>query len=333
MLAGIKAIEYYLPELILTNDELAVLYPSWTANKIYEKTGITTRHIATTSQTALDLGEMAAKKILDSSVIERHEIDCLIFASQSPDYKLPSSACILQDRLGLKKNIAAFDINLGCSAYIYALSVAKSFVVSQMARNVLIVTADTYSKYIHPMDKSTRTLFGDGAAATLVGDGGIQIGAFDFGTDGSGKDMFIINAGGARIPYSDETKKEIHDDDNVRTAEHIYMDGPGIFNFTIEEIPYSIEKVLQLESLSKNDISLYVLHQANRFMLEFLRKKMKIEKEKFYINLEDTGNTVSSSVPIALKRAWEEGKLQRGKVVLSGFGVGLSWGSVVLHVD
>lgn len=332
-MAGIMAIEYALPEKVLSNEELAKKFQTWSAEKIFQKTGINSRHIAGAQETALDLAERAAKKLLDTMVIEKTDIDFLILATQSPDYILPTSACILQERLGLKKHTGAFDINLGCSAYIYGLAVSKALAASGIAKSVLLITSDTYSKYIHPFDRSTRTIFGDGASATLIGDGGMEIGEFDLGSDGSGKELLMIPAGGMRIPKSENTKRECESEGNIRTQENLYMDGTGIFEFTIREVPESMNRLLKKEKLQKEEVDLFIFHQANKFMLDFLRKRMELDQEKFYLNFSDIGNTVSSSIPIALKRALEEGRIKKGhKVILSGFGVGLSWGTTSLTV-
>lgn len=332
-MAGILDIEYVLPEKMVTNEQLATLFKQWTAEKIYDNTGIHTRHVVE-NETALDLAVRAVEKLFRNHTVGRKDIDIVIYVTQSPDYIMPTSACVLQDRVQLNKSTGSFDVNLGCSGYVYGLAVAKSFVDSGMADYVLLVTADTYSRYIHPFDKSTRMIFGDAATATLIGRHGWQIGEFDFGSDGSGKDLFIIPAGGLKTPCSEETRKEQEEDGNIRTAENIYMEGPGIFDFTIREVPESIKRVLEREKLTKQDVDLYVLHQANRFMLDFLKKIMRINSDNFYINFSDIGNTASSSVPIALKRAMEEGILQRAEtILLSGFGGGLSWATTVLRKE
>lgn len=331
MKIGIKAIEYYLPETILTNEQLVTEYGEWSDDKIYSKTGIRSRHICRNDECASDLGYQAAMKLFENGVATPQDIDFIIFATQSPDYPLPTTACLLQDRLGTPKSTGALDINLGCSAFIYGLMLAKSLVYSKIARQVLLITAETYSKYIHPQDKSTRTIFGDAAAATLIGETDNDIGEFDLGTDGSGKDILIVPSGGSRKHTDDEMRQRESSDDKVHFPDHLFMDGAEVLNFTIREVPESVNKVLEKNSLSKDDIDLYVFHQANKFMLDYLRKKMKIPQEKFYINLEDTGNTVSPTIPIALKRAQEVGLIKSGdKVLLSGFGVGLSWGSTII---
>lgn len=331
-MVGIIAIEYALPKKVLSNEELAKFYKNWTAEKIKNKTGISTRHVTTETETAADLGIIAAEKLIAKNIIPKEEIDFVLCVTQSPDYKLPTTACIIQDRLGLSKKTGAFDINLGCSGYIYGLAVAKSLVETWIANNVLLITAETYSKYINLLDKSTRTIFGDGAAATLIGHGGMEIGSFDLGTDGSGKDFLIIPTGGARNACTPETAIEKETDGNVRSEDNLFMSGANIFEFTIREVPTSVKRIMKKEGLKKDDIGLYVFHQANQFMLDFLVKLMKVDKEKFYMNFADTGNTVSASIPIALKRAMDEGVVKSNQtILLSGFGVGLSWGSTIIR--
>lgn len=328
---GIKAIEYVLPEKILTNEELSDMYKDWTADKILEKTGIAARHVTSEGEFASDLAEKAAKKLFASGVVLPAEIDFILLATQSPDYLLPTTACILQDRLGIPQTAGALDFNLGCSAYIYGLAMAKSLINTGIARQVLLLTAETYTKYIHPLDKSTRTIFGDAASATLICKEGHAIGDFDLGTDGSGKDALIVPSGGTRLAKSELTTKEIDDNGSIRSLDNLFMDGTDVFNFTIKVVPQSVENILKKHNLTLEEIDLFVFHQANKFMLDFLKKKIKIPDEKFYVNMKDIGNTVSATIPIALKRADEEGRLNKGdKVLLIGFGVGLSWGSTII---
>jgi 3-oxoacyl-[acyl-carrier-protein] synthase III len=328
----IKAIEYYLPEQVLTNEELSEVFGDWTSDKILEKTGIETRHITKKDECVSDIAVKACERLLESGVIKREDIDFIILATQTPDYKLPTTACMIQDRLGIPQSCGAFDINLGCSAFIYGLAISKSLINAGIANNILLITAETYSKHIHPHDKSTRTIFGDAAAVALISLEGHSIGEFDLGTDGSGKDSLIIPAGGARLPYSDLTKIEKEDNGSMRSQENIYMSGTDIFNFTIKVVPQSINNLLKKHSLNMADIDLFVFHQANKFMLDYLRKKVKIPEEKFIIDMKDIGNTVSATIPIALKRAEEKGRLKKGdKVLIIGFGVGLSWGSTIIE--
>ncbi len=331
-MVGILGIEYALPEKLLTNEELSALYSSWTPEKIQKKTGIQQRHVTDENETALDLGVEAAEKLLASGIINREEIDFLIFVTQSPDYKLPTTACLAQEQLRLKKSTGAFDLNLGCSGYVYGLAVAKSLVESGIANNVLLITSETYSRLVNPMDKSTRTIFGDGAAATLIGHGGMKICGFDLGTDGAGKDLLIVPAGGARTPCSAETGVETETEGNIRSQDNLFMNGTGIFEFTLREVPGSVNRLLEKENLSKDAIDVFLFHQANKFMLDFLIKMMKLDAAKCYMDFADTGNTVSASIPIAFKRAMENGVVKNQQtLVLSGFGVGLSWGSVLIR--
>jgi 3-oxoacyl-[acyl-carrier-protein] synthase-3 len=331
--AIIKSICYYLPDMILTNDELADLYPAWTADKIFEKTGIRERHISAENETAGDLGEKAAKKLFVEHSVDPSSIDFILLATQSPDYVLPTTACILQDRLGIPTTAGALDFNLGCSAFIYGLSLAKGLITGGIATNMLLITAETYTKHIHPMDKSVRTIFGDGAAATLISAAEEEgIGQFVLGTDGSGYDKLMVPSGGMRLKPSAETALEHTDEsENSRSQDNLFMDGTEIFSFTITTVPRTVHEILEKNHLAMEDIDLFVFHQANKYMLDFLRKKCKIPTEKFYMNFEDCGNTVSASIPIALARAEQDRMLKPGmKVMLVGFGVGLSWGATII---
>ncbi len=333
MSIGIKAIEYILPEKILTNEELSKIYKDWSAEKILNKTGIASRHIVSKDEHASDLGVKASKKLFEAGVITPGAIDFVILATQSPDYLLPTTSCIIQDKLGIPQTSGALDFNLGCSAYIYGLAMAKSFINTGIAKNVLLIMAETYSKYIHPLDRSVRTIFGDAAAATLIcdNDDGHAIGDFDLGTDGSGKNALIIPSGGSRLPKSKKTAKEKEDNGSIRSLDNLYMDGTEVFNFAIRVVPRSIKNILDKHGLTLDDIDLFIFHQANKFILEFLKKKIMIPNEKFYVNMQDIGNTVSASIPIALKRAEEEGRLhKKDKILITGFGVGFSWGSTII---
>ena len=328
-----KTISFYLPEKVLDNDELVELYSGWTTEKIFNKTGIKRRHISGKDEYTSDMAIKAANKLFGEYKIEIKEIEFLIVITQGPDYLIPTTACIIQDKLGLSTSCGAFDINLGCSGYIYGLSVAKSLIISKTADVVLLITADVYTKFIHDMDRSTRTIFGDGATATLINKNNVNdIGSFVFGTNGAGSDKLIIPNSGARS-MSTKNKSIINSEncENSRTDRNIYMDGTEIFKFTIETVPNAIYDVLKKNSLKISDIDLFVFHQANKFMLDYLRKTIGIPEDKFYINIADIGNTVSSTIPIALKMAYSEGILREGHLVmLVGFGVGLSWGATIM---
>ncbi len=329
--ARVAAIATHLPAHVLTNEELAERFPGWSADKIADKTGILERRIAAPGETALDLGAEAALKLLDTGACRRDEIEFLIFCTQAGDHILPTSACILQERLGLPTSVGALDINLGCSGFVYGLSLAAGLIASGAARRVLLVTADTYSKYIHPRDKSVRTLFGDGAAATLVAaettDDRARIGPFVFGTDGRGADRLIVEAGGFRLPASADTCVEVEDrSGNVRTRGHLFMDGAAVMAFTLREVPRAYRALLEKVGATPDEFDYVVLHQANKFMLDALQKKLELSDDKLPRRYEDIGNTVSSTIPFVLAGLFEQGRLTaRTRVMLIGFGVGLSW--------
>lgn len=326
----IKDIAYYLPENVVTNEELVKEFPEWSVEKIADKVGVRERRVVK-EETATDLAICAAEVLFGKGLVQKKDIDFVILCTQSPDYKLPSSSCIIQDKLGLSTNCGAFDFNLGCSGYEYGLAMAKGLIVGGMAKNVLLLTGETYNKYLHPRDKGNRTIFGDAATATVIStEGFAEIGDFVLGTDGSGAKYLIVKSGGARHPecFAD---LEFDEGGNPLSSDHLFMDGQEIFVFTLTKVPKMVKEVMGKNNLIMEDVDLFVFHQANKYMLEHLRKKMKIEESKFFVNLEKVGNTVSSTIPIALCDAKEQGLL-KGNVLLAGFGVGLSWGATILKI-
>ena len=330
MKAYIKSISYYLPENVLTNEQLAQEFPEWTVEKIASKIGVNERHIAAENETAADMGIQAAEKLFAEHKIDRSQVDFLLFCTQSPDYFLPSSACIIQDKLKLPTTCGAIDYNQGCSGYIYGLSLAKGLIFGGIAKNVLLITAETYTKHLHPKDKGNRTIFGDAAAAALIStEGFAEIGGFSLGTDGKGTKNLIVETGAFR---EKQTKNDLSfDRDNFpKSSDYLFMDGSEIFEFTSKAVPELVENVLKNNNLQQSDIDLFVFHQANKFMINFLRKKLKIDNEKFFVFMENVGNTVSSTIPIALYEAQKQDILH-GNVLLAGFGVGYSWGGVTLN--
>lgn len=334
MKAFIRGISYYLPEQVLTNEELTKEFPEWDVDKVYNKVGVKERHIAAHDETAGDMAEKAALKLFAEYGISPSEIDFILFCTQSPDYFLPSTACILQHRLGIPTSAGAYDFDLGCSGCIYGMATSKGLIAAGLAKNVLLLTAETYTKYLHTQDKSNRSIFGDGAAACLISkeEGFAEIGDFVFGTDGSGAENLIVKSFGARQRKA--TGIESTDDDgHVRRDDFLYMNGSAIFNFTLDTVPVMIGELLQKNNLQKKEIDFYVFHQANKYMLNTIRKVCGIEKDKFYINLECTGNTVSSTVLIGLKDCLANGSLHSGmKVMACGFGVGLSYAATLLSL-
>lgn len=331
MKAYIKAISYYLPETVLYNEKLVQEFPEWTVEKIANKVGVNKRHIANEEETASDLAVNAALQLFNESNIERGCIDFVLFCTQSPDYFLPSTACILQDRLGLSTHVGALDYNLGCSGYVYGLSLAKGLILGGIAKNVLLLTAETYTKHLHPRDKGNRTIFGDAATASIIStEGFAEIGNFSLGTDGKGAENLIVKTGAFRNRNRVEDL-EFDENGNPLSSDYLYMNGAEIFNFTLDAVPPLVRDTLLKNDSEMKDIDLFIFHQANKYMINFLRKKLKIEEEKFYVFLENVGNTVSSTIPIALYEAKKENRLT-GNVLLAGFGVGYSWGGVVLKV-
>lgn len=333
MKAYIRGISYYLPEQVLTNEELTREFPEWDVDKVYNKVGVKERHIAAHDETAGDMAEKAAFRLFAEYGISPSEIDFILLCTQSPDYFLPSTACILQDRLGIPNSAGAYDFDLGCSGCIYGMATAKGLITAGLAKNVLLLTSETYTKYIHPLDKSNRSIFGDGAAACLISkeNGFAEIGDFVFGTDGSGAENLMVKSFGSR--QRNATGIESTDDDgHVGRDDYLYMNGSAIFNFTLDTVPVMIGDLLKKSGLQKVDIDYFVFHQANKYMLNTIRKVCGIEKDRFYINLEHTGNTVSPTILIGLKECLENGTVHSGmKVMTCGFGVGLSYAATLLQ--
>ena len=330
--AKIKNIEYYLPQVVVTNKDLEKEFLGWDAERIESKVGARERHVVKEKETALDLALKASGKVLEH--YDRDKIDFIMLCTQSPEYYLPSGACILQNELGFKTNVGAVDYNLGCSGFIYGLALAKGLILSNIAGNVLLITSETYTKHIHPKDRSNRTIFGDGAAATVIEKSEIEgTGKFVLGTDGAGYRNLIVPNGGLRNRY-DINAKEIDDDSgSIRTDNNLYMNGPEVFSFTIEVVPKLVLEVLEKNKIKLEDLDYVIFHQANKYMLEYLRTKTKIPREKFYINLLHTGNTVSATIPIAIKDCLDNNMIKGGdKVLIAGFGVGYSWAGTIITI-
>lgn len=334
MQTQIQDIAYQLPERTLTNDELNSRFPDWDMEIVEERAGVVSRHIAEDDETAYDLGRKACLSLLEKHPHLREKVDCLLFCTQSPDYIMPPNSCVLHKALGLSQQAFTMDFNLACSGFVYGLTLADSFIASGRAKHVLLVTGDTYSKYIHHEDRSARTLFGDGAAVTWLAASespeGIQ--SIKCGTSGEDYDKFIIPAGGCRQPRSEDTQQPVSDQSGcVRTLEHIHMDGMGILTFVNSTVSRHIKSFLKEEKLTFDDIDLCIFHQASSMALDALQRLLRIPPEKVFRNFRYIGNTVSASIPIAFKDAQDQGLLTPGKkVLICGFGVGLSWGSAII---
>lgn len=331
MKAFIKNIAYYLPNYNLVNEELVKEFPEWSVAKVADKIGINARHISSKDETSADMAVSAAIKLFEEHSVKPDQIDFVILCTQSPDYFLPTSACIIQHKLGIPIHAGALDFNLGCSGFVYGLALAKGLIYAGIAKNILLLTSETYSKFIHPQDKSNRTIFGDAAAATLISDNGFaEILDFSLGTDGSGADRLIVRTGGLR---NSEQLNDLKFDDqgNPSSSDYLFMDGTEIFNFTLEMVPRLVKETLLRNSMTSDTIDLFVFHQANKYMLNFLRKKIGIPEEKFYYYMSNVGNTVSSTIPIALYEAMNEKRIRSdNNILIAGFGVGYSWAGTVL---
>jgi len=321
---GPVAIHY--PEKVETNEQLKDEFPEWDMDQILKKTGIAVRRIAAPGECASDLGVAAAEKLFAQYDIDPQSIDFLLFCTQTPDYPLPTTACLMQSRLGLSTSCGALDFNLGCSGYVYGLALADGLIRGGSVRRVLLITAETYTKYIHPTDRSLRTIFGDGAAATLVEPSDVpSLTAFRYGTDGEGADTLLVTEGGARLP--DEAHKPRH---RKRWPSDLYMDGPSLIVFSVTEVPKLVNDVLEAGNMDFADVDFFLLHQATKKLNHELQKCLGLSDDRMPILLEQCGNTVSSTIPILIDHLRREQLLKAGmRNMLVGFGVGLSWAGCI----
>lgn len=320
--AAVGPVAIHLPERVETNDQLQAEFPSWDMKLIYEKTGIFARHIAAPDECASDLGVQAAEKLFRQYDIDRSSIDFLLFCTQTPDYPLPTTACLMQERLQLRRSIGAIDFNLGCSGYVYGLALADGLIRTGSVARVLLITAETYTKFIHPEDRSLRTIFGDGASATLVEAADVpSLTGFRYGTDGSGADTLLMTKGGARAPHQAHRPRH-----RQRWDSDLYMDGPALITFTVDAVPQLIAEVLRVAGWERSDIDYYLVHQATYKMMTYLYERLELDQQRMPVVLEDCGNTVSSTIPIVIDRLRSDGRLRAGvRSLLVAFGVGWSW--------
>ncbi len=334
--AYIKAISYHLPEKNYSNEDFFSQFPEARAGEEnLLKTGVRNRRIIAPGETASDIAVKAAEKFFTEHKIDRSEIGFLLFCAQEFDHYTPTTACIIQERLGLPKNCGALDYNLGCSGFVYGLSLAKGLIESSGIKNVLLLTSSTLTKTFHPRDKSSWFVFGDGAAATLISSRETKgIGQFVFGTDGSGKNKIIVKDGGARNALTETSTQDVTDEyGNTTNNSTFFMNGTGVFIFALKTVPEMINELLKKEGRKIEDVDLFIFHQANLFLVDSIRKKMGVPEEKVFNFMENTGNTVSSSIPIALHEALKAGKAKKGDtIVIAGFGVGLSWAATTVEL-
>ena len=329
--AKVRGIRSAFPERAHTNEDLSNWFPEWSVEKIAAKTGIQSRRIAERGECASDLAARAAQRLFEDGICTPDEVEFLLLCTQSPDYFLPTTACLLQERLGLRTTCGATDFNLGCSGFVYGLSLAKGLIETQLTSNVLLITSETYSKFMDPSDKKVRTIFGDGAAATYVV--GVQsdvnhLGPFVFGTDGSGARNLIVEHGAMRGMANGQGPVGANGN-----GKYLHMDGAEIFNFTLRAVPKAFGELLTKARREANEIDCFVFHQANKFMLDALRKKLNIPPDRFCIAMGDFGNTVSASIPMAIEAWMEEGRIMPGqRLMLIGFGVGYSWAGCLVQL-
>lgn len=333
-IVGIEAIKSSLPETVVTNAELAAENPAWQMDQVVAKSGVLSRHIAGSDETALDLAVQAVGAL--SPEVALGDLDGIVFCTQTPDYVMPSNAFLLQERLGLADRILAFDINLACSGFVYGLSICRGLILGGQAKRILLVNADTYSRLINPGDRSARVLFGDGAAATVVSSETTRMKLVDFELSSSGRNWrkFCIPAGGFRERKDKNSGRvDIDASGNQRTREDIHMDGLGVWSFISSAMPGQIKGLLARNGMAIGDVDMFVFHQASALTLDSLERSLKIPAGKSFRHLASVGNTVSASIPIALAKAGEEGRLVSGmRILVSGFGVGLSAGSAIIDV-
>lgn len=337
--ATILGVSSYLPANRLTNEQLAIEYPGWSVDKIFEKTGIKSRPIASKDDSCSSMAIEASKRLFEKLNVEPSSIDYVLLCTQSPDYKLPTTACIVQHKLGIPTSAGALDFNLGCSGYVYGLSLAKGLIESGQSKNVLLITSELYSRYINDQDKSVRTLFGDAATATLIGvteSNDEHISGVVLGSDGAGDKNLMVPHGGSLNPIEESSNVATVDGSgNYRSLADLYMNGAEILTFTLKSVPQLVANVLDKANLENSEVDKVVFHQANKFMLDKLRKKTQFTEEQFLVSYEHYGNTVSSTIPLGLELAQSEGKLKSGdNVLLCGFGVGYSWaGAIIKWLD
>jgi 3-oxoacyl-[acyl-carrier-protein] synthase-3 len=332
--AYIKAISYYLPEKTLTNTELCELFPELNDDDIFRRTGVRQRHISAPLEIGSDVAYASGLKFFEEQQVNRDEIDFLLFCTEGLDYKAPTSACVLQDRLELPKSSGAMDIPMGCTGFVYGLGLAKGLIETHQLRNVLLLTSDVPSKVIHPEDQELRMIFGDAGAATLISNGydnvDSSIGQFVFGTDGSGAKNLMVNYSGAREPMTKDWLDEYKDADGMKWGK-MKMNGVEIFIFSIRVVPPMIDELLAKNEITFDQVDLFIFHQANGYLLEILRKKLKIPREKFFVSMAQVGNTVSATIPIALHEAQRAKVAKKGdRIMLVSFGIGYSWSGTLI---
>lgn len=334
---SIKAVSTYLPPDILELSSLTDIFEEKDIKTVMNASGVERVRVSKSTETASDMCLHAANILFENNEINKADVDGLVFVSQTPDYIAPATSVSLQDRLGLSKETVCFDISYGCSGYIYGLFQAATLISSGACENVLVLAGDTTTRLINPKDRSQRLVFGDCGSATLVTKGCHDI-AFHICSDGSGTNTVIVPAGAFRMPSTEETKKELVDEEgNVRSLENLYMDGPAVFTYILRRGQESIKTILEFVNWDLNDVDFFALHQATKFTLSYLRKRLRIDKDKAPINIRDYGNTGPTTIPLVLTDTSHFGSgvdtSKWEKVIMSAYGVGLSWGSIACNLS
>jgi 3-oxoacyl-[acyl-carrier-protein] synthase III len=324
--AAIGPIAVHYPAKAETNIDLDRECPDWGIDLIFSKTGIAKRYVAADGECSSDLAVHAAEKLFRENDVDPDSIDYVLLCTQTPDYPLPTTACLVQNRLGLRTDIGALDFNLGCSGFVYGLSIAEGLIQSGVAKRILFLTSETYSKFIDKTDRSLRTIFSDAAAATLIeATEQPSLRGFQFGTDGSGGDTLLVAKGGHRQLADAIQPRHRH-----RWPSDLYMDGPSLISFAVGSVPGVIDDVLRKASLKREEIDLFLMHQATKKMLNLLQERLELDEKKLPIRLEHCGNTVSSTLPILIDDLRREKQiLPDANQVMIGFGVGWSWAGCV----
>ena len=336
MRTQIKDIAYCFPLKTETNDELGSRNPAWNIDMVVQKTGIYTRYVVEDGETAVDLGQKAVERLALHNPGLLDQVDGLIFCSVTEDYQFPRNSYMLHERFKLPPAVFCLDIGMVCSGFVYALAVAHGLLHAGILKNIIVVTADTYTKCVSEKDRATKLLFSDGAAATWVSGSGSNAGLIDIdcGAFGKGFDATWVPAGRSRRPSSTDTSWEREDaSGNIRTMEQLHMDGKRMLAMVGSLVPKQVRQLLQRNGLTSDDIDLFVFHQASKLVLDSLEKLLRLPPDKNFRNLKELGNMTSASIPVALKDALEGGMLKRGdRVVISGFGAGFSFGSAILEM-
>ena len=333
---GVLGMSACVPKHVIHNYEYTEYFPSEEVKEVVDKIGIKERRFVDENTCSSDLCYAATEKLISDLEIDRSEIDVLLFVSQTPDYRMPATSVILQNRLGLSHQTIAFDINLGCSAFIYGLTVAYSYAMQPHIRKVLLLDGETRSKVYSPKDRKTAFLFGDGGVAAII-ERNPQFGHsyFSLNSDGSRESLIKIDAGGYRLPSSVDTvtEKVVDEYGNIRTDEQGYMRGGDVFNFVIREIPNDIKALLLFANKDIQDMDYYIFHQANNFMNSYLISKLKIDKQKVPSTISKYGNVSSVSVPLTIVSELMDKLEGKKTLLLSAFGVGMTWATGIIALD